>query len=460
MANAFRPRARACILVLTALTAVAACGSDSKSASTTAATSPPTEAPTTTAAPAPETTAAAATTAAPASTAPAVADTIKIGVAVPDLSAFEAASKAFGVGDPQEQATAMLDGWKNSGAVPVNGHDIEFVYRKYAVISDDEKLAACTGFAQEDKVVAVIGGRDFGTGAQCLAQRFNIPVIDVNSEPSSVFTTNGPSYFTLRTDQNVLFKQFIDWADAGGYLKDKKIGVAFSDDNSEAYKVAKDELAAKGYTVTSEIQTTGAGVGSDQDTVAAQKFQTDGADMLMLFVGGSSVINILSAAAGQGYTPKVIDLDVSEHTTDVLAGILPPDIYGGTNAMTGSREGDLGRDKKLGTEGESCMSNYETFSGKSIPRTSPEPSGEFTNILITCDVANLMLEAIKNAGATVDANSVIKGFESISDMPMASTGNVTFTATDHWGVHEYRTIQFSEDCHCWVAQDDFKKLGS
>ena len=354
----------------------------------------------------------------------------------------------------------MLDGWKKSGAVPVNGHDIEFVYRKYSVIVDDEKLAACTGFAQEDKVVAVIGGRDFGVGAQCLSQRFNIPVIDVNSVPSSVFTTNGPSYFTLRTDQDVLFKQFIDWADAGGYLKDKKIGVAFEDDNSEAYKVAKAELTAKGYTVASEIQTTGAGIGSDQDTVAAQKFQTDKADVLLLFVGGSSEINILGAAKGQGYTPKVLDLDVSEHTTDVLAGILPPEIYADTYAMSGSREGDLGRDKKLGTEGEGCLSNYESFSGKTIPRTSPEPSGEFTNILITCDVANLMLKAIGNAGAKVDGPAIIKGFEGISDMAMASTGNVTFTATDHWGVHEYRTIKFSEDCHCWVAQNDFAKIGS
>lgn len=354
----------------------------------------------------------------------------------------------------------MLDGWKSSGAVPVNGHDIQFVYRKYSVIVDDEKLAACTGFAQEDKVVAVIGGRDFGVGAQCLAQRFNIPTIDVNSVPTSVFTTNGKAYFTLRSDQDVLFKQFIDWADAGGYLKGKKIGVAFSDDNTEAYNVAKAELTAKGYTVASEIQTTGAGVGSDQDTVAAQKFQTDKADLLLLFVGGSSVINILSAANGQGYTPKVLDLDVSEHTTDVLAGILPAPIYGDTLAMTGSREGDLGRDKKLSTEGEKCLSNYESFSGKSIPRTSPEASGEFTNILITCDVANLMLKAIGNAGATIDGPAIIKGFEGISDMAMASTGNVTFSASDHWGVHEYRTIKFSEDCHCWVAQDDFKKFGS
>jgi hypothetical protein len=457
MGSILRPRTVG-VAGLGFLLVVAACGSDNSggSAATTAAATTAaatTAAATTTAASTASTTAGGATT-----TGGAGGAAIKIGVAVPDYSVFEQQAKQFGVGDPQEQAAAILDGWKKNGQVPVNGHDVQFVYRKFNVIKDDEKLAACTAFAQDDKVVAVIGSRDFGTGAQCLSQRFNIPVIDVNAVPTSQYQAAGKGYFTLRPDQNLFFTQYIDWADKNGYLKDKKIGAAFTDDVKEAYDAAKAELQKKGYQLTSEFSVSGAGVGSDQDALAAQKFQADGVDLILPFVGGSDEIQMLGAAAKQNYAPKVVDLENSEHTTDVAAALFPASIYEGTPAITTARVGELATNKKLVDAAETCIANYERFSGKKIDRVAPETSGEFTNILITCDVANLMLAAIKNAGATVDAASIVKGFESISNMSLASAGNATFTSTDHWGVHEYRSIQFSEACKCWQTTGDFQKF--
>ena len=50
--------------------------------------------------------------------------------------------------------------------------------------------------------------------------------------------------------------------------------------------------------------------------------------------------------------------------------------------------------------------------------------------------------------------------KAISGMKMASTGDVSFSPTNHWGVQQVRTIQFKEDCHCWVAQNDFTNIGT
>ena len=61
-------------------------------------------------------------------------------------------------------------------------------------------------------------------------------------------------------------------------------------------------------------------------------------------------------------------------------------------ALASVRAGDLS--VGLSPEAEECLANYEEFSGKTIPRTTPEQSGEYTNVLITCDLANLMVEAL------------------------------------------------------------------
>src|SRR4029079_217304 len=126
---------------------------------------PATTAAATTEAPA---TTAAATTAAPATTEAATettvapeAQTIKVGFAWPDLSAFLSVCECYGVGDPEEQMLAVIEGYRQSGVLPVNGVDIELVSQSFDSLDADSKLAACQKFGTEDEVFAVLGGRIF-----------------------------------------------------------------------------------------------------------------------------------------------------------------------------------------------------------------------------------------------------------------------------------------------------------
>src|SRR6187549_2765279 len=171
----------------------AACGDDDDDAATSADTggaatteaAPATTAAATTEAPA--TTAAAATTAAPATTAATTEttaapepQTIKVGFAWPDLSAFLSVCECYSVGDPEEQMLAVIEGYRQNGTLPVNGVDIELVSQSFDSLDTDSKLAACQKFGTDEQVFAALGGRIFTEGAECMATRFQTPVIDTD----------------------------------------------------------------------------------------------------------------------------------------------------------------------------------------------------------------------------------------------------------------------------------------
>jgi hypothetical protein len=376
---------------------------------------------------------------------------ITIGVAVPDLSAFVKFSKAFGVGNPQQQAASVLAAWQNNGSVPVNGHPVKFVYKSYNIVDDSAKTAVCKTFAQDDHVFAVIGGQSFETGAQCLTGQFHIPVLDLDSVPSSSYSQGSPDYFTLDTNQNVLYTDYIDWAVKTGLFKNQKLGMYIDQSVAESANAAKAELKKLGYSLTAQVTTNGAGVGSNSDQLAMQKFRQAGVTVLIPFVGGSSEINALGYAAKQGYNIKVVDLDTSQHTTDVAAGAFPASLYNGTHALTFSSVGEKAAGLPETAAQTACVNDYNTFSGSNVKRVSPEVSGEYSNLLETCDMANLVLKGLQNAGNNLTTASFIAGLEKISNMPVASGGNVTFNTSDHWGIHQLRQVLWTDTCHCWKA---------
>jgi hypothetical protein len=390
-----------------------------------------------------------------ASSAPASSTPITIGVAVPDLSAFVKFSKAFGVGNPQAQAASVLAAWKTAGSIPVNGHPIKFVYKSYSITDDAAKTAVCKTFAQDDHVFAVIGGQSFETGAQCLTGQFHIPVVDLDSAPSSSYQQGSPDYFTLNPDQNVLFKDYIDWAAKAGYFKGQTLGIYEDSSAKESVDIAKAELTKLGYKVASDVTANSAGVGSSSDQLAMQKFKAAGVTMMLPMMSGSSEINALGYAAKQHYNLKVVDFDYGNHVTDVAAGAFPAALYNNTPALTFTQVGEKAAGTAPTAAQTSCINNYNTFSGANLAAASPDPSGEFQNLLWTCDMANVVLKGLQNAGNDVTAASFIAGLEKIQNMPSAGGGNVSFSATDHWGVHQLRPVKWTAACHCWTGTGDF-----
>jgi Periplasmic binding protein len=438
------------------LVAAAACGDDDDSASEE------TEAPAADTTAAPETTAAPDTTEGTTETTGggAVEQTITVGFAWPDLSAFSQVNEAFGVGDPEEQIRAVEQALHDSGALPVNGVDVEFVTGKYSAIAAEERLTVCQQFGEEDQVFAALGHRDFAEGAECLASRFNVPTIGVNQAAAAAYDQAGPNFFTVKPDETTILTSFANWALENGYLEGKTIGLYWESQAKAAVDAMKQVLADAGVTIASEVESTGAGeVGAQQDALAAQKFQADGVDLVIPIVGSSSIINFTGAAAEQGYTPEYIDMDWASHLSDVATAAYAQGQYADVPALASVRAGDLSAG--LGPEAEQCLSDFEAYSGKTIERTSPEQSGEFTNILITCDLANLMVEALGIAtegGEELTQESYQAAIEQISDFSGAYWDSIGYSAEDHTGADTGREVRWNPDCPCWEPEGEFEPL--
>jgi hypothetical protein len=441
------------------LVTVAACGDDDDSASEE------TEAP------------AAATTAAPAETTAAPEDTatdttgegggeveqtITVGFAWPDLSAFSAVNEAFGVGDPEEQILAVAEALHNDGTLPINGVDVEFVTASYSAIAAEERITVCQQFGEEDQVFAALGHRDFAEGAECLAQRFNVPTIGVNQAAEAAYAQAGPNFFTVKPNETEILTSFAQWGIDNGYFEGKTIGLYWESQASAAVEAMKEVLTGAGITITSEVESSGQGeVGAQQDALAAQRFQADGVDLVIPVVGSSSIINFTGAANDQGYTPDYLEMDWASHMSDVATAAYAPGQYADVPALASVRAGDLS--VGLEEEAEKCLSDFEAFSGKTIERESPEQSGEFTNILITCDLANLMVEALRIAtegGEELTQESYQAAIEQISDFSGAYWDSIGYSADDHSGADTGREVRWNPDCPCWEPEGEFEPLPS
>ncbi len=269
----------------------------------------------------------------------------------------------------------------------------------------------------------------------------------------------GPDLFTVKPDETTILTAFGEWAVESGYLEGRTIGLYWETAAEEAVNALKEVLSGAGITIASEVQTGGEGVGAEQDAIAAQRFQADGVDLVIPIVGSSSIIGFTAAASEQGYTPSYIDTDWASHLADVATAAYAPGQYTDVPALASVRAGDLS--VGLSPEAEECLADYEAFSGIAIPRTTPEQSGEYTNILITCDLANLMVEGLRNAtegGAELTQESYRAGIEQITEFHGAYWETIGFSADDHTGADTAREVRWNPDCPCWEPNGEWAPL--
>lgn len=391
---------------------------------------------------------------APATTVP--ARIVRIGVAFPDLAAFAVLNPEFGIGDPEAQALAVVDQWVREGLLP-EGIGVELVFGKYNIISDSAKLGVCTAFAQDSDVFAAVSSVSFTVGAECLATRFQIPVIDADGAPPSLYQRGAPWFFTLRADHGKHLRSYIQWAIDNGMFAGN-VGVYYETRLDEGVEEMREQVAAAGLEIASETATSGEGVGSPEDPIAVQRFIADDVDLVLPIVGGSSLAGVLGFAESQGYRPTYLSTDYGEQTADIQAKTLPPAQYDGAMAVTMKRVGEVAAGM-VNNEAEACLSNYERYSGTDIERRAPE-SGEYGSILRTCDLLSLVLAGLHGAAEDLTRENFVAALENSGDFTPAGVAPGSFGPGDHSLVDHYRAIRWDAGCPCWVAVSDFTALAS
>ena len=381
---------------------------------------------------------------------------VRIGVAFPDLAAFAVLNPEFGIGDPEAQALAVVDQWLREGLLP-EGLGVELVFGKYNIISDSAKLGVCTAFAQDSDVFAAVSSVSFTVGAECLATRFQIPVIDADGAPPSLYQRGAPWFFTLRADHAKHLRSYAQWAIDNG-LFDGNVGLYYETRLDEGVEAMRELIAAAGLEIASETATSGEGVGSPEDPIAVQRFIADGVDVVLPLVGGSSLAGVLGFSESQGYRPSYLSTDYGEQTADVQAKSLPAEQYDGATAVTMKRAGEIAAGM-VNDEAEACLANYERYSGTDIERRAPE-SGEYASILRTCDLLSLVLAGLHGAAADLTRENFVAALETSGEFTPAGVAPGSFGPDDHSLVDHYRAIRWDAGCPCWVAVSDFTPMAT
>ena len=388
-------------------------------------------------------------------TAPGEVQVVKIGYAFPDLAAFAVLNKSFGIGDPQLQAEAVIDSWRREGLLPA-GIEVELVAAEYNIVDPAAKQGVCTSLAQDDQVFAVVSGISFTEGAECLATRYQIPIIDTDGAEPTVYGRGAPWFFTLRPDHVQQFVNFGQWAIDTGELEGKRVGMYFETKIIEGVDAMVQLFEEQGVNLVSVTETSGIGIGGAEDPLSIERFIADGVEVGLPLVGGSSAANMYGFAKGQDYRPVWLDMDYSEHTTDVAAKTNPAEQYDGTLAMTVTRVGE--RASGMDNPGaEACLANYERYAAVDIEREGIE-TGEYSSILRTCDLFAVLLAGLQGAADDMTKENFVTALENAGTIELVGSGNGSFTAEDHSFIDEYRTIQWDAACPCWKALSDFTPM--
>jgi hypothetical protein len=388
-----------------------------------------------------------------------VAGNLRIGVALADLAVFEAVDPAYGIGDQRLQVEAAIGAARARGDLPVARRDLELLFRTFDAVDPDGKRAVAAAFAA-DGVAAVIGARDFTYGAVALAERHHIPVIDVNAVPTSVLRRCAPYLFTLRTAQDVLYRSYVRWAHQRGFLTGRRIGIFSDRFTTASSRAAEAELAAHGHDVVLHVESDGLGYGSSVDGSAADRFHAAHVELLLPFVSGSSLVELLRSAADGPWRPTVVDLETGEHATDVTASLMPPSIYDGTWALVMNRVGEDAAGLAPSERTRGALAAYEAAAGRPLARSGRASSGELSNVLIVADLVDLLVAALHHASGDATPEAIVAGFESISGRAVASGGDVTFGPEAHWGFRQVRPIRWDAGRGAWAVHGPYESLRS
>ena len=316
------------------------------------------------------------------------------------------------------------------------------MFRTFSSTSIEHKREIADRFAA-DEVLAVLGARDFTYGAVRLAETHHVPVIDVNAVPTAVLTRTAPWMFTIRAAQDLVYLTFVAWAHRSGLLDGRRIGVFSDRYTARSAATAITRLEQLGHRPVAHVESDGVGVGSDHDHAAAERFAEAGVDLVLPFVSGSSMARMLTTLAGAGSQARVLDLETGEHVTDVSGSVMPQAIYEGTPALAMSRVGEVAAGLPFDPVAERAVAAVERTIGRTIERTGRDSSGELSNILMMADVVGVLVSGLRIAGSDgADPGALVAAIESISQMPSASGGRITYRAGEHWGCREMRQIEW------------------
>lgn len=277
------------------------------------------------------------------------ADSIKIGVLIPNLNELAQAGFRVGVpGDHRKIAEAWAKDVNDRGGI--FGRKIKFVYDVFSVFDVDDMTRACKKMTEDEKVFSVINLGGYDSVAQlCIAKEHKTPFIAGDPQPADWYTDSAPYLWTPLMNKDRMHRNHMRYLKESGTLQKGRdvVGVIYHGIPNVGVSVEKSLLPEL------RDNTNGNGIEpkvivklSDDSNQAVN--QINSAVLQMNREGVTNVImpmnlifkaQFMNTAEGQNFFPKYTDSDHYFGCYDFTTSAYPEKSFNRMTCVTASNSG-------------------------------------------------------------------------------------------------------------------------
>lgn len=266
------------------------------------------------------------------------AESIKLGILVPNLNELELAGFPVGLtGD----FDAMMDAWVNEfNRAGVACRKVTWVKRIFDVVSADDMQRVCRELTQDEKVFSVVTPGGYDSVAQlCIAKDAKVPLVNGEPEPAEWYAQSAPYLWTLSTSKDRGHINHVRYLVEKKLLtKQHKIGVVYDGVPHVAPATEKGllpELKRSGLAPTKVFK-----LSSDTEQALSQlnqvvvDFRLAGVDFVFMPMNLIYKTQFMTVAQQQGYNPQYTESDHNFGCYDFTTNTYPAAQYDGTICVT------------------------------------------------------------------------------------------------------------------------------
>lgn len=384
--------------------------------------------------------------------------TVKIGFAVPDLGVLAA---LVDVGDIQGYTRSLIAALEAEGRFPVCGRNIEPVFRTYNVLDPAESRSACVGFADQDKVFAVMALFAF-SAADCVAREKGLFMFDAGQALTEPMYAATPLLFAAQPPIERQLRAYSSWVVQDGIAPGKKTGLYYvrngpggSAPPGEAIeKNLIAELKRLGHPIDVVVATDGCGAYAcpdPNDNLALQRFQSQGVEVVYMMNYKASIIQ---RAEAQRYRQQWVLLGTAM-ASDATTGDVPAQNFDGALGLLFEHVGEELAGVPPSAEEQQCFARFTSQGGRPAAKRDSAAGQSLRQV---CDQVELLARALTGAGGNLTPQTMAAGMETVRNARMAYQATLSFVPGKHWGSSENLVVRWHGDCACWKAAGGFRPL--
>ncbi len=377
------------------------------------------------------------------------ADTIKIGLLIPNSAEIGSTSdqRDIQVAEFRAATSAIND---RGG---IHGRTIELVDATYDVLDQDSGTrAGCLKLADDDKVFAAFNTTGYGPpGGLCLTREKGVPFLQGSAYPEEIYGQANGLYSSTFDNQTRNFRNMVQILHDLGALKGQKVGVLGTEwiglrrEQEEGIVHTLQDLGydpfvywLSGDPVSSQTQV----------PIAVQQMRSNGVTAVLLGADFISAQSFAQTGASQGYTPFYGAADPWSYSTDYVVANMPAS-FDGAITTTAWRTYDHRAGVPEPAIDAQCAKDFEEETGIEIDRAN-DPDALYTGTLLACGVVKRFEAAALAAGPNLTRAGLVQAIGNLGtiEIPFAG-GPGTYRPDKLDGADFYRPQVWKKECKCW-----------